>query len=98
MQGLQGTRLDRRAPQTMNIPNKKRRRPGFIAVTASGNEICPVTRSAIAPPSIICQILSLYLPTCRIVISRKTLGKNDDCEIRTRDLFRLLEMRWYLFR
>ena len=46
-----------------------------MALSASDNEIWPVSRTARAPPSMTCQIRIVNLPTCLTVISRKTAAR-----------------------
>jgi hypothetical protein len=64
-----------RASPTMNIPNRKSITSTFIDVRAFIGEICPVTRTAIAPNSIICQICSLTLPILLVAIKTKTAAR-----------------------
>jgi hypothetical protein len=67
--------LSTTASPMINIPSKKSITSILIACSASVKEICPVRITARAPPSIICQILRLYAPTCRIAISRNVKAR-----------------------
>jgi hypothetical protein len=59
----------------MNIPSKKNMTSALIAPSASGTEICPLISTATAPPSMICHILKLNLPTWRTAVSRNTAAR-----------------------
>gem|GEM_PF-5177179 len=56
----------------MNIPRRNSITSRSIAASASGTEICSVTSTASAPPSMICQILRRNRPTCRTAIRPNT--------------------------
>ena len=63
------------ASPTTNMPNRKTITSILMARSASGSAIWPVSRTARAPPSMICQIRMVNLPTCRTAISRKTAAR-----------------------
>ena len=60
------------ATPTMNIPSRNSMTSMSIARNASSGAICPVTRTTIAPPSMICHIWRRNRPTCLTAIRTKT--------------------------